>query len=74
MMRTNKWSDLTAKQQRAIQLVGVLQFGLLVSALWDIWHRPVDEINGDRRLWTLALFVNFVGPIAYFVFGRNRCC
>jgi hypothetical protein len=24
-------------------------------------------------LFTLASFVNFVGPIAYFVFGRKRC-
>jgi hypothetical protein len=44
------------------------------AALWDIWHRPVDEINGDWRLWTLASFVNFVGPIAYFLFGRKGCC
>ena len=37
-------------------------------------HRPADEIKGDRRLWTAVSFVNFVGPIAYFLFGRKRCC
>ena len=47
---------------------------LMVAALADMWRRPVEEINGDRRLWTLASFINFAGPLAYFVFGRKRCC
>jgi hypothetical protein len=74
MLQKKRWSDLTSGQQRAVLFAGVLQVKLQVLALWDMWHRPPDEINGDRRLWTLATFVNFVGPIAYFVFGRKRCC
>ena len=74
MTQRKRWSDLTTGQQAAIQIAAAVQMALLVAALWDMWHRPVEEINGDRRLWTLTSFVNFVGPLAYFGFGRKRCC
>lgn len=74
MTQQKKWSDFTSGQQTAIQLGAFLQITLLVAALWDMWRRPVDEIRGDRRLWTVVSFLNFVGPIAYFLFGRKRCC
>ena len=74
MPQRKQWRDLTTRQQTAIQFAAALQFALLTAALWDIWHRPVDEINGDRRLWTMASFVNFVGPLSYFLFGRKDCC
>ena len=74
MTQRKQWRDLTTRQQKAIQFAAAVQFALLAAALWDIWHRPANEINGDRRLWTLASFVNFVGPIAYFLFGRKGCC
>ena len=71
MTQRKKWSELTTGQQNAIKIAAVVQLKLLTMALWDIWHRPEEKINGDRRLWTLASFVNFVGPIAYFLFGRK---
>jgi hypothetical protein len=74
MTQRKKWSELTTGQRMAGTLGAVLQIALLAAALWDLWHRPTDEINGDRRLWTAVSFVNFVGPIAYFLFGRKRCC
>ena len=74
MTQPKKWSELTTGQRMAGTFGAVLQLTLLVTALWDLWHRPADEINGDRRLWTAVSFVNFVGPIAYFLFGRKRCC
>jgi hypothetical protein len=74
MTQRKQWRDLTTGQQKAIQFAAAVQMALLATALWDLWHRSADEINGDRRLWTLASFVNFVGPIAYFLFGRKGCC
>jgi hypothetical protein len=74
MRQANKWSELTTRQRRAILIGASVQFSLLFSALWDIWHHPPEEINGDRRVWTFASFVSFVGPLAYFLFGRKRCC
>jgi phospholipase D-like protein len=51
---------------------GIVQFALLIAALADIWRRPKEEIRGDKRLWTAVSFVNFIGPISYFIFGRRR--
>jgi hypothetical protein len=74
MTQSKKWSDLTETQQNAIKIAAVVQIKLLTMALWNMWHRPAETIRGDRRLWTLVSFVSFVGPIAYFLFGRRRPC
>ena len=71
-IQRKKWSDLTTTQQRGIKLLAAIQLTLLAAALFDIRRRPAGEINGSKRLWTGIVFVNFVGPIAYFVFGRKR--
>jgi phospholipase D-like protein len=71
-MRQKQWNDLTDTQKRAIVLLGALQLVLLAAALIDIRRSPADAINGSKRLWTMVVFINFVGPIAYFLFGRKR--
>lgn len=53
-------------------LAGSIQLVLLVAALRDIRRRPAAEIKGGKRLWTALAFVNGIGPIAYFAFGRKR--
>jgi hypothetical protein len=70
--RKQRWSDLSSRQQRAIIAAGVVQNGLLVAALIDLRRRPAEQVNGNKRLWAAVSFVNFVGPIAYFAFGRKR--
>ena len=50
----------------------MLQLVLLAAALIDIRRRPAEEINGSKRLWTMVVFINGIGPIAYFVSGRKR--
>jgi hypothetical protein len=72
MGKKKKWGELTDAQKIAVVLLGTLQIVLLVAALWDIRQRPADEIRGSKRIWTLAAFINFIGPIAYFLFGRER--
>ena len=71
-MANKRWSELSTGQRRGIVVSGVVQVALLGAALVDIWRRPEEEIRGHKRLWTLAVFINFVGPIAYFAFGRRR--
>jgi hypothetical protein len=71
-MARKDWRDLSTRQRRAVVLGGVAQLGLLVAALSDIYRRPQEEIRGNKRLWVAAAFVNFVGPISYFLFGRKR--
>jgi Phospholipase_D-nuclease N-terminal len=63
---------LSAAQKGAIALSRAVQLALLAAALVDIYRRPAGEIRGGKRLWVAAAFVNYVGPISYFLFGRRR--
>lgn len=67
-----QWSDLSPGQRAAIVGAGIVQVGLLVAALVDIRRRPAKQINGSKGAWVAASFVNYVGPLAYFAFGRKR--
>jgi hypothetical protein len=69
--RRKHWQELTEAQQVGIIILTVVQIALLVGALWDIYQRPPEKINGHKAWWTLASFVNFFGPVAYFSFGRK---
>jgi hypothetical protein len=71
-MPKKRWDELSSVQKGTIVLTGAVQLGLLVAALVDIYRRPVGEIRGGKRLWVAAAFINYVGPISYFLFGRKR--
>ena len=48
----------------------LIQLGLISAALLDMRKRPATK--GPRWLWiVIILFVNTIGPIAYFVIGRE---
>ena len=70
--RRKRWRDLTPAQRGGIIAAGVVQNSLLVATLVDLRRRPAKKVRGDKRLWAAAAFVNFVGPIAYFTYGRKR--
>jgi hypothetical protein len=67
-----RWADLSRRQRRAIVAAGVVQYSLMAAALIDLKRRPARQVKGDKRLWVAASFVNFAGPIAYFLLGRKR--
>lgn len=71
-MKRRGWDDLSRQQKRGIGLLGLVQFALLLFALQDWIRRPDDQIRGRKKLWFPALFVNFVGPVAYLMVGRRR--
>jgi hypothetical protein len=78
-MQKKRWADFSAFQKTAIIVGGAMEIGLLAIGLWDLAHRKAEEVRGDRRLWAGLMFVNWVGPIAYFAYGRKdsplrRCC
>lgn len=74
MMRgkQKRWRDVTGAQKRSIIMLGVVQVCLLGAALWDIRRRPADQIRGSKWLWTAIVFINYIGPLAYFIIGRKR--
>ena len=48
-----------------------MQIGLLIAALVDIYRRPAEQVRGIKWAWTAVSFINFVGPVSYFAFGRK---
>ena len=79
-MQKKRWADLSGCQRIGIVVGGTIQFGLLVTGLWDLSHRKPAEIRGDRRLWFGLMFINWIGPLVYFAYGRKEspfrfgCC
>lgn len=67
-----QWTDLSTQTRLSISLTSLVQVALLIAALVDIRRRPAEQIKGSKKLWTLLAFINFVGPISYFVLGRKR--
>lgn len=70
--KRKKWSEMSVPARVGTVVMGLIQVGLLVAALADLRKRPAEEINGSKALWTGLVFINTVGPIAYFVKGRKR--
>jgi hypothetical protein len=66
------WNDLGPSQRRWVVLLGAVQAGLLTAALRDVVGRPAAELTAPKPVWVGACFVNIVGPLAYFAFGRRR--
>ncbi|MET4562126.1 PLDc N-terminal domain-containing protein [Lysinibacillus parviboronicapiens] len=49
----------------------LVQIILMIVALIDL--RKIHETNGPKILWVfIILFVNLLGPIAYFIVGRKQ--
>ncbi|CAA9266530.1 MAG: hypothetical protein AVDCRST_MAG83-3003 [uncultured Arthrobacter sp.] len=70
--RRKSWKDLNRDQRRAVMAVGTLQATLMAAALTDLARRPPAAVRGSRAAWAVACFLNFAGPIAYFLFGRRH--
>ena len=67
-----RWSELPRGQRAAVLTAGVIQLALQTAALVDLRRRPARKVKGTKAAWTAASFVNYLGPIAYFIFGRGR--
>lgn len=49
----------------------LLQLALMLFALIDLARRP--KANGPKWVWVILIIcVNFIGPIAYFLVGRQE--
>ncbi len=48
----------------------IIQLVLIIFALTDLVRR--EQTRGPKWVWVLViLFVNMIGPIAYFLLGRE---
>ena len=50
----------------------IIQFALLAYALWHILTHTSYKL-GNRTLWLVItiVFMNYVGPILYFILGKK---
>jgi len=66
-----RWAELSGSQKFGVLALATLQLSLLVAALWDLARRDASEIRGDKRMWAVLVFINWIGPLAYFTVGRR---
>lgn len=71
MIKNVKWDGLSTGVKVGLIALAAVQIGLLTAALWDLAHRKPDEVRGDRCMWAGLVFVNWIGPLAYFTVGRK---
>jgi hypothetical protein len=51
----------------------VIQIGLMIAALYDLEREERRVRGGNKLVWVLVIvFINVVGPILYFVVGREE--
>lgn len=72
MPGTRSLSNLSPRARTLVGSGALVQLVLLFVALRDLRARPADQVRGSKALWLPALFVNFIGPVAYLRFGRRR--
>jgi hypothetical protein len=64
------WEQLVKYLPLLIPLV-VIQLGLMIAGLVDLIKR--EKTRGPKWVWYLVvIFVNMIGPILYFVIGREE--
>jgi hypothetical protein len=67
-MAKQKWSELSDWQRRLIIAAAVGEACLKIAMLK---RRPASQIRGSKRLWRPLAFVNLLGSVSYFAFGRR---
>ena len=67
-------AELKAEQIIALLVpIVVIQLGLMIAALLDLEHEDRRVRGGNKVVWALIIvLVNIVGPILYFVAGREE--
>ncbi len=71
-MKRKSWKEMSTAQKSANIIFGTAEFILTGWALWDLGHRPANQINGKKRIWAMTSFVQPFGPLVYLLFGRKR--
>jgi hypothetical protein len=67
-------ADLKTEQILALLLpIVMIQLGLIIAALFDLEKEERRVRGGSKLIWALVIvFLNIVGPILYFIAGREE--
>jgi heme A synthase len=69
--RSRRWDEMSWKQRIVLMALVAVQVSLAVSAWTDLAQRPSEQVNGRKRTWAAVIGINFIGPLAYFRWGRR---
>jgi len=72
MAGKKSWRDMSKGQRISVLLSGALNLALLAAAQRSIGRTPDSQIRGKKAIWRAVSFINFFGPVSYFLFGRRR--
>jgi hypothetical protein len=67
-----KVTELSPGRRMGIAVGALVQVALAVWAFVDLARRAPTEVRGRKGLWIPVILVNWIGPAAYFLFGRRR--
>jgi hypothetical protein len=70
--KQKSWRDMSPAQKIASAILLTAELALTGWAAWDLRKRPSADINGKKRTWVMAFFVQPFGPVSYLVFGHKR--
>lgn len=70
--KRKSWADLSPRQRGFVIIGALVQLGLQAAALRDLRRRPAEQVRGPKWAWAAGTFVNTLGPVTYFLFGRLR--
>jgi Phospholipase_D-nuclease N-terminal len=70
-VQRRRWQDLTPRQRATVLAVASVQLSLAATAWADLATRPAQEVNGSKARWAAIIAINFVGPLAWFRWGRR---
>lgn len=66
------WRDMSKGQRISVLVSGAVNLALLVAAQRSIAKTPDSNIRGKKVMWRALSFINFFGPVSYFLVGRRR--
>ena len=48
----------------------LIELALMGTALYHILNHKTYKV-GNRTIWIVVIFIQIIGPIIYFIFGRS---
>lgn len=69
--RKRTWAELSGPQRAGLVVVAAVEAVVTTVAARDLAARDAAQVRGPKLLWSLALMVQPVGPLAYLLVGRR---
>jgi hypothetical protein len=64
------WRRMNRWQRTGLVAAATVQLGLATLAGADLARQRPEQVRGPKWRWAILIGVNYVGPLAYFRWGR----